>query len=294
MNINDIAALTLVAGFALSAVAVQRVHAQTASASGAENISTPAVEVIAFGDSFIAREGATKGHDFVSDLSGLIGKHVLNLGVGGDTTNQGISRLGELDGYQPTTGLLAAGTMSLGESSLAGAAESSFSIQSTQVKRVRFHSRRSFDEVLQRLRQLVPIAITPDQYPAAMAKAGGVNLESFEKVVRSRTEQTGFMLFAEFDYHQFLGLYGIQRKLARLILGNPVIAVTMIRHDLEAALFAPVELLLVEDENHEGVTVIYDLPSSLMVTRENTPLLEAATALDAKLKDLVIEVTEGS
>ena len=102
------------------------------------------------------------------------------------------------------------------------------------------------------------------------------------------------MLFAEFDYHQWLGLYGIQRKLARWILGNPVIAITMIRHDLEAALFAPVELLLVEDENREGVTVVYDLPSSLMVTRENPPLLEAAAALDAKLEDLVTEVTSGS
>src|SRR5262249_36017840 len=80
-------------------------------------------------------------------------------------------------------------------------------------------------------------------------------------------------------------------KLARWILGNPVIAITMIRHDLEAALFAPVELLLVEDENREGVTVVYDLPSSLMVTRENPPLLEAAAALDAKLEDLVTEVT---
>jgi uncharacterized protein (DUF302 family) len=102
------------------------------------------------------------------------------------------------------------------------------------------------------------------------------------------------MLFAEFDYHQWLRLYGIQRKLARWILGNPVIAITMIRHDLEAALFAPVELLLVEDENREGVTVIYDLPSSLMVTYENPPLLEAAAALDAKLQDLVTEVTRGS
>ena len=62
---------------------------------------------------------------------------------------------------------------------------------------------------------------------------------------RSQTKQSGFMLFAEFDYHQWLGLYGIQRKLARWILGNPIIAITMIRHDLEAALFAPVELLLV-------------------------------------------------
>src|SRR5215813_11008753 len=188
-------------------------------------------------------------------------------------------------GFLQTTNLLAAGTMSLDEAALAGLAESPFSIQSTQVKRVRFKSRRSFDEVLQRLHQLVPAAITPEQYPAAMMKAGGVSLESFEKVVQSQTEQSGFMLFAEFDYHQWLGLW---------IVGNPVIAITMIRHDLEAALFAPVELLLVEDENREGVTVIYDLPSSLMVTRENPPLLEAAAALDAKLQDLVTEVTSGS
>ena len=197
-------------------------------------------------------------------------------------------------GVLQTTNLLATGTMSLGGAALAGLAESPFSIQSTQVKRVRFRSRRSFDEVLQRLHQLVPEAITPEQYPVAMAKAGSVSLESFEKVVRSHTVQSGFLLFAEFDYHQWLGLYGTQRKLVRWILGNPVVAITMIRHDLEAALFAPVELLLVEDENREGVTVVYDLPSSLMVTRENPPLLEAATALDAKLQDLVIEVTSGS
>jgi uncharacterized protein (DUF302 family) len=197
-------------------------------------------------------------------------------------------------GVLQTTNLLAAGTMLLGEAALAGLAESPFSIQSTQVKRVRFKSRRSFDEALQRLHQLVPAAITPEQYRAAMVKAGGVSLESFEKVVRSQTEQSGFMLFAEFDYHQWLGLYGIQRKLVRWILGNPVIAITMIRHDLEAALFAPVELLLAEDENREGVTVIYDLPSSLMVTGKNPPLLEAAMTLDAKLQDLVTEVTSGS
>ena len=191
-------------------------------------------------------------------------------------------------GVLQTTNLLAAGTMSLDEAALAGLAESPFSIQSTQVKRVRFKSRRSFDEVVQKLHQLVPAAITPEQ-------AGGVSLESFEKVVRSQTEQSGFMLFVEFDYHQWLGLYGIQRKLARWILGNPVVAITMIQHDLEAALLAPVELLLlVEDENREGVTVIYDLPSSLIVTRENPPLLEAAAALDAKLQDLVTEVTSGA
>src|SRR5499427_7749996 len=122
------------------------------------------------------------------------------------------ARMNKMDltrrGFLQTTNLLATGTMSLGGAALAGLAESPFSIQSTQVKRVRFRSHRSFDEVLQRLHQLVPAAITPEQYRATMAKAGGVSLESFEKVVRSHTAQSGFLLFAEFDYHQWLGLYG--------------------------------------------------------------------------------------
>src|SRR5262245_23759445 len=156
-------------------------------------------------------------------------------------------------GVLQTTNLLATGTMTLGGVALAGLADSPFYIESTQVKRVTFRVRRSFDEVIHRLHRLIPAAITHEQYRAAMAKAGGVSLESFEKVVRSHTAQSGFMLFAEFDYHQWLGLYGIQRKLVRWILGNPVIAITMIRHDLEAALFAPVELLLVERSEERRV-----------------------------------------
>ena len=39
-----------------------------------------------------------------------------------------------------------------------------------------------------------------------------------------------------------------------------------------AALFAPVELLLYENESGAGSTIIYDLPSSLMVLDENPPL----------------------
>lgn len=64
-------------------------------------------------------------------------------------------------GVLQATSLLAAGTMSSDEAALAGLAESAVSIQSTQVKRVRFKSRQSFDEVLQRLHQLVPATSLP-------------------------------------------------------------------------------------------------------------------------------------
>ena len=77
----------------------------------------------------------------------------------------------------------------------------------------------------------------------------------------------------------------------RWILGNPLIAITMIRHDITASLFAPVALLLVENESGDGSTVIYDLPSSLMVIEPNPTLLAAARVLDHKLQTLVSRVT---
>jgi len=86
-------------------------------------------------------------------------------------------------------------------------------------------------------------------------------------------------------------LFGIQRKVMRWILGNPLIAITMIRHDITASLFAPVELLLVENELGDESTVIYDLPSSLMVIEPNPALLAAARVLDHKLQTLVSRVT---
>jgi uncharacterized protein (DUF302 family) len=101
---------------------------------------------------------------------------------------------------------------------------------------------------------------------------------------------SGFMLFYEMDHGAWLKTFGIQRKVMRWIFGNPVIAYTMLRHDLAAGLFAPIEFLLVEHETGRGTTLTYDLLSSLMVIEDNPPLLVAARALDRKLAELVERV----
>ena len=65
---------------------------------------------------------------------------------------------------------------------------------------------------------------------------------------------------------------GIQRKALRFIIGNPTIAITMLRHDLTAGLFAPVEMILIEEsDGHCSLT--YVRPSSLMVVEKNDALL---------------------
>jgi uncharacterized protein (DUF302 family) len=61
--------------------------------------------------------------------------------------------------------------------------------------------------------------------------------------------ESGFMLFYEIDHGGWLPRFGINPRTVRWVLGNPLIAITMIRHDITAGLFAPVEFLVTEKES---------------------------------------------
>jgi uncharacterized protein (DUF302 family) len=97
------------------------------------------------------------------------------------------------------------------------------------------------------------------------------------------------MLFGLFDHGAWISKAGIDRKALRVILGNPLIAITMLRHDVTAGLFAPVEVLLLDEGS--GSSLTYVKPSSLMVVENNPELLDAAQRLDAKLAALAAKVT---
>ena len=110
--------------------------------------------------------------------------------------------------------------------------------------------------------------------------------KSYERQVKSHVGESGFILFTVFDHGRWIKKAGVDRKALRVILGNPLIAITMMRHDVSAGLFAPVELLVLEEEGR-GSSITYVKPSSLMVVEPNPPLLAAAQELDRKLATLV-------
>jgi len=117
--------------------------------------------------------------------------------------------------------------------------------------------------------------------------------ESYQQRVETHVGPSGFMLFGLLDHGAWIGKAGIDRKVLRVILGNPLIAITMLRHDVTAGLFAPVELLIADEpDGHSSLT--YVRPSALMVVEPNEELLSAAQALDAKLTALAARVTCGS
>lgn len=147
--------------------------------------------------------------------------------------------------------------------------------------RLRFDSSKNFDELVDAL--LSDVGEKP-----VMIDDIAINFESWESYrekVESYVGPSGFMLFGLLNHGGWIRKVGIDRKVLRVIIGNPLIAITMLRHDLTAGLFAPVELLLVEEDNGRS-SLSYVQPSSLMVVETNPPLLAAARELDAKLAAL--------
>ena len=144
--------------------------------------------------------------------------------------------------------------------------------------RISIETSATFDEVLQRLRDVTKAVSVP--HLVALAKET-VSEEDYIKQVRQKFVGTSdFMLFSEIDHGGWIGRFGIHRRLLRWILGNPLIAITMIRQDLSAGLFVPIELLLTESEDGQRATLTYVLPSSLIaIETGSSPLRKGFSKL---------------
>ena len=151
--------------------------------------------------------------------------------------------------------------------------------------RVRYDSAKSYDDLVAAL--LADIGEQP--VPIDEIGAAGGDWEAYQRRVEPYVGPSGFMLFALLDHGAWIGKAGIERKVLRVILGNPLIAITMLRHDQTAGLFVPVEMLILDENGSSSLT--YVRPSSLMSVEDNAELRSAAVALDVKLAALAAKVT---
>ncbi len=154
--------------------------------------------------------------------------------------------------------------------------------------RVRYDSTKSYDQLLGAL--LADIGEKP--VPINELATTTDDWQDYRQRVEGYVGPSGFMLFSLLDHGAWITKAGIDRKATRVILGNPLIAITMLRHDVTAGLFAPVELLILDEG--DGSSLTYVKPSSLMVIEPNPELLSAATELDAKLAALASKVIGAS
>ena len=130
--------------------------------------------------------------------------------------------------------------------------------------------------------------------PIVLEELGrGADPESARARLERMAGPSGFMLFDTQNHGALLRLAGQERKAVQYVVGNPLFALQMTQHDVRASLYAPLRVLLYEDE--EGKTCVeYDRPSSLFGQFGKANVTEVAAMLDRKLERLVDEAIQES
>lgn len=123
-----------------------------------------------------------------------------------------------------------------------------------QVEHVTIRSTKSFEDVRAKLEHSVP-KLNPE-ITSLMASGDAKQLQ--EKLEAGPE----IAIFLSRDHGSLLRITGRARKAVQYDIGNPLTASRMTRHQLAAGLYAPLRVVLYEDQ--EGGSVFeYDRPSSL-------------------------------
>jgi uncharacterized protein (DUF302 family) len=150
------------------------------------------------------------------------------------------------------------------------------------VEHVRLESDKPFEEVANAFeRQLGKF--DPDVRKAATE---GGDVDAAKAKIAAMAGSSGFMMFGTQDHGALLRLAGQERKAIQYVVGNPIFALQMTQHDIRASLYAPLRVLIYENE--AGKTCVeYDKPSSLFGQFGNEEVSAVAVMLDKKLEALV-------
>ena len=132
-----------------------------------------------------------------------------------------------------------------------------------------------------------PAAIA-DTFTAASNSTG--SRQTWETATKSLPGSSGFLRILALNTGELTSWYGKPAKAKMYIMGNPLIAATMLIHDIRVAGRVPLQILIYEDDNGQA-RLSYDLPSTLMSRFGNADLDAAARELDKKLVAFATEVT---
>ena len=155
------------------------------------------------------------------------------------------------------------------------------------VDHIRLETDKPFEEVAKTFERQLR-RFDPDVYKSLAASG---DAEGVRAKIEAMAGPSGFMLFGTQDHGALLRLASQRRKAVQYVVGNPLFALQMTQHEIRAGLYAPLRVLLYEDER--GRTCLeYDTPSSLFGQFQNDRISPTAAMLDKKLEALVAAAVE--
>ena len=151
-----------------------------------------------------------------------------------------------------------------------------------QVEHVIIRSTKSFADVRAKLEHSLP-QLNPDI--TSLMVSG--DTKRLQEELEAGPELAIFLFR---DHGSLLRITGHARKAVQYEIGNPLTASKMTRHQLAAGLYAPLRVVLYEDQ--EGCSVLeYDRPSSLFGQFGDQQVNEVAHGLDVALERALSHAT---
>jgi len=152
-----------------------------------------------------------------------------------------------------------------------------------QVEHVRIETAKPFADVNAALESLVP--------PLDPAILKALRQSDIERAKEALQRGPELAIFSARDHGGLLRTVGLARKAVQYEIGNPLTAARMTQHQLPASLYAPLRVVLYENE--AGCAVFeYDRPSSLFGQFGDEHVTAVARELDVSLENVLVKAVE--
>ncbi len=152
-------------------------------------------------------------------------------------------------------------------------------------------SDRSYEQVIEALEvQLGPRADWENNVRVLITP--NTSWEQAVRIVEQQLGTSGFTILSKIEPGALLRLAGKPTRAAQYALGNPLLAIQMIEHAPEAALYAPLRLAVYENRAGKAV-VAYERFTSQLAQYPNPEIAPVAQLVEQKLEALVAQVTGG-
>ena len=149
-----------------------------------------------------------------------------------------------------------------------------------QIEHVRIEAAKTFEAVKAALEDLVP--------PLDPATPEALREGDIRRAKEALQRGPELAIFSARDHGGLLRIADLARKAVQYEIGNPLTATRMTQHQLPASLYAPLRVVLYEDEAGHAVFE-YDRPSSLFGQFGDERVTAVARELDASLERVLTQ-----
>jgi len=157
------------------------------------------------------------------------------------------------------------------------------------VDHVVVRSNRPYQQVKAVLEQRMRLLTDTDELARQLA-AMQASWDKIAVTIEQRLGPSGFSIFGKVEQGQLLSLAGKPGKAVQYALGNPLLAIQMIEHAPEVALYAPMRLAVYE--THDGNTfVAFDRLTSLLAQYSHPEIARVARLVEQRVEALIAEAT---